>query len=464
MKPPAEFDCLVVGAGPAGSVLATILRDWGRTVVLVGQDAPERPWREETLSADATGPLKRHGLLASVRAHGFEGLAERRWIWGDGTPQNERGFRVDRKKLDDDARAIAGSRGVFIVKDAQLEPPLNREPGVAQVLCDAGGQRHALRPRSIAVAAGRDLSARWLPLSLVRQLPETLALTAVFDAEPSEREAVFIEAVPEGWLWWLPRSDGRAALTLFCDLDECREVGEESLFDAARRAAAGPARRTGPPGELHVSNATPRLVTSPSDCLLLGDSASTVDPLTNLGVEKAIRSAEQAAVAIQSLLEMPDLSRAILDRHAHWEHELWMRGARSALHGYLRETRFSDRPFWQQRHAAVAVEFETDEPARLPSVLRLAEGVRRRTALVRRDRVYVEMTGFGLPGTHQVYDELGRVPLAPLMSLLQSPLSTDDILDQAAAHPALRALPRQALQRTLTELWQKGIIVAAPED
>ena len=53
--------------------------------------------------------------------------------------------------------------------------------------------------------------------------------------------------------------------------------------------------------------------------LLVGDAASTIDPLSSQGLAKALASADAGACAVQTMLERPDLRGLVLQHQQQWE-------------------------------------------------------------------------------------------------------------------------------------------------
>ena len=84
----------------------------------------------------------------------------------------------------------------------------------------------------------------------------------------------------------------------------------------------------------------------------IGDAASTVDPLSSQGLEKAFASAADAALTLDAVLANAHDAAAedeLRARRRAWERRLFRTHAARTLAYYARETRFGDRPFWRRR-------------------------------------------------------------------------------------------------------------------
>ncbi len=468
MSAHADPDVLVIGGGPAGAVLAAQLAEWQRTVLLVDRGRKRGSLPEETLVPAARDALERHGLLAVIRAHDFHGTERHGVIWGDGrvtvrkNPPERRGFKVHRPTFDADLRNIARSRGATVLENHEVLGPLAPSDAGPIRIRSSDDSTFEIRPRLVVLATGKEVSPKLSQLGLVHQLPPMVALTTYLAPPVSHDDSTVVEAVPEGWLWWLPLHDGRICLTLFCDPDEMKATGRDDLFEGACRNAAGPAATVSAPPRAGC-RATPRFLRTRDPFLLVGDAASSVDPLSSQGVEKAIVSAEWGAVAANTILESPHLTQRVLDQHFLWEKRLYFAHAQKSLHFYLQEARFSDRPFWTKRHAAVQVEVEKNQEGLrgLPALIRVSDGLSVRPALRRKGRLYESVEGWGLPGSGEVFEAIGRVPLAPLVKFLRQPRSTDEVLTLASEHPDLYLLSPRIIQQALTEMARLGMIQAA---
>ena len=65
-----EYDCVVIGAGPAGGTAAAIIADAGHQVLLVEREKMPRFHVGESLMPEVYWTLKRLGVLDKVKAKG----------------------------------------------------------------------------------------------------------------------------------------------------------------------------------------------------------------------------------------------------------------------------------------------------------------------------------------------------------------------------------------------------------
>ncbi|MEE9392323.1 MAG: NAD(P)/FAD-dependent oxidoreductase [Planctomycetota bacterium] len=490
INPSNSFDCAIVGGGPAGSLLATKLAEWGHKVALIDRGGRAGSVPEETMVPGAQAILKRNGITASIRAHDFLGTKEHGIVWGDGelrwrrAENEERGFQVVRKIFDLDMRNIARSHGVTLFENTRVPGPLPQSGSGSFDVADKSGKVTRLYARVIALAGGKQSIPELLPLSLERQLPRTAAIgTRVLanDVHQNFRQATVIEAIPQGWMWWLPLRNGEISVSLFCDVDELKAAGRNRLFEEALSHTSGPAAQLreilrvqrskstkAEPQEFLKTGrgavATSRLLSTPSEILLLGDAASTIDPLSSQGIEKALSSAEQAAVAVNTILEDPLHRREVITRHQEWEAGAWEIHAKKTLGFYLKETRFSDQPFWQARHDMVRVEIETPgEPSELPHRLRPHPDLQERPTLRRKGNRYIAARGYALKRSRRTIESLGRVPLEPIIKHLNHNGQVEGFMEQVRSDPRLYLVSPRLIVQALTELLRLGMIVEAQE-
>jgi hypothetical protein len=204
----------------------------------------------------------------------------------------------------------------------------------ARLIVDARGRR--ARPPADGSASG----------------PPTLAAWTHADAGLFPREAR-VEAIDRAWLWGAPTADGRYRVMAFFDpSSRSREAGLEGLLrgllaDAGLFATAARSRFT---SEVLVRAATPYLDPEPwrPGVVRVGERALALDPLSSTGVEKTLRGAIQAAMAIHTALRDPadaELARAFYAgrladsaaRHARWTRAYYRRAWPGPGHAFWRD-------------------------------------------------------------------------------------------------------------------------------
>jgi hypothetical protein len=104
-------------------------------------------------------------------------------------------------------------------------------------------------------------------------------------------------------------------------------------------------------GVVRIFAANPTIVerVAGSNWLLIGDSASTLDPLSSQGIQKAITSALAANVVVQTILTRPDHTELAIEFYQEREETAYRSHIDSLARLYRRETRWIDQSFWKRR-------------------------------------------------------------------------------------------------------------------
>ncbi len=457
-----RFECevAIVGGGPAGALLAKILAGRGRRVLIVHRRGPRHGVPEETMVAGAQRLLERQGLLDIVTRHCMNGTQRHAAVWGsdrivDRAVEEHRGFKIQRQLFDSELRQLAVASGAVLWTDAS---PNGRWVGpTTEVL--RSQTPHSVRAQLWVYATGRGTGPRQLDVTVERELTPTIALSStvpadVFAASTDAQDVTVVEAVREGWLWWLSLANGDAHLSLVCDRDEVRQQGRDTVWRRAVSSARGPARlmpidRRPTAGTI----ATPRFLSTAEPVLLIGDAASALDPLSSQGLEKSLSSAERAALTIQTILDGAESAPRMIAVHAEWERALFGAHARQTGQFYWSEERFVDTPFWQPRRV--------QPPNRpLPDRFRVDPRVTEDETWEPLGHHLTPKRAFLSP-TGERLSVLGPVRLERILDLIDDSTTIADVVTGATADPELFALRPSQMEPLLGELFSRGFLIAA---
>jgi flavin-dependent dehydrogenase len=321
-------DVLVVGGGPAGSTVATLLARQGWRVTLLEKARHPRFHIGESLLPLNVPILERLGVLEQVRAIGVL-KAGADFPNDDGSynvfrfsealePKADYAFHVKREEFDALLFGHARAQGVDAreeVKVERIETGADGRPALVHAAGPDGALRFA--PRHVVDCSGRDafLGSK---LGLKRRNPRH-ASAAVFShyAGVRRREGrdagnISIYRHDHGWAWLIPLRDGTTSVGAVCypDYMKTRQGDTEGFLqrtlhaipELAERMAG--ARRVAP---VHVTG------NYAYDCsrmhgpgwTLVGDAYSFVDPMFSSGVYLAMHGAEQAAATVDAVLRTP---------------------------------------------------------------------------------------------------------------------------------------------------------------
>jgi len=349
------YDVAVIGGGPAGSAVAAALANRGRRVAVFERSRFEPLRIGETLGAEIQPLLRALGAwddfvalpqlpFRIVRsAWGSSRLAERASItnpFGDG-------FHIDRAAFDLMLARVAERAGAT----------LRIGSGLCTVTAhNAGFRIHPPRGQHVDAGFVVDASGRGAPATSSlpnrgRWISCDRLVGVVGRLAPSSGDpGLLIEASEDGWWYVAPQPDRTAVVALMTDSDLTPAGDRAELATRWHTALA----RTEHTWSL-IRNATLvdplRIVRAETGYLdsdrapgfcAVGDAAMALDPLGGTGVARALRSADEAADAIDRALGGSPLAPStVAERFAH---DLDRRARY-----YMLERRWPTAPFWARR-------------------------------------------------------------------------------------------------------------------
>lgn len=370
----AEWDAIIVGAGPAGSALARRLRPRYRVLLL---DRPQAGAADaarigESLPGAARVLLQRLGIYDRflLQGHVERGASVSQWdrdtpTWFDPVRDpHGLGWHLDRARFDAGLRAAAVEAGAALV-DQVRHLKVSHAGGRWRV--DAACLRHVSAAPSVQTyeapvlvdATGRSMTAaRQLGLGR-RGQDRLICLYAHLPAdERDEDEATRICADTNGW-WYSARvPSGKRVLAFHLD-------GDDSELKALRDPARLLARSRRHPLLAGIRPATmdfpvraqpaggggldpDALAALPEGLFAIGDAMLAFDPIASQGLFNALATAESAAHAIERYID------GVNDARVRYLEE--MRAVAARYYQRLGETyaavaRYSQQRFWLRRTA-----------------------------------------------------------------------------------------------------------------
>ena len=373
-----ECDVAVVGGGPAGSSLATLLRQSGYSVTLLERERFPRPHVGESMLPGVLFALGKTGALERVEKAGFTKKYGATYIWGRGrdpwtirfseVPQDRTfTFQCDREVFDKLLLDHARDEGVDVREGHQVTRALMTDGRVSGLtFTNDEGESGEVRARMCV-----DASGQWSVLGRqfrLREHNENLRHVALFghyhggptslpdvleDMEPTDAGNVYVVAVDDGWLWHIPLAGGLRSIGLVTDPERIRGMSRterrkywqrqiESCDEYKKLLEGG--RWAGDFDIVSDWSFICKQFHGPG-YLLVGDAACFVDPILASGIALALQGVLRATKAIRTSLEAPDLTGLSMD----WYQEGYLQQANDfvdmANHWYHGQ-RLQESWFW----------------------------------------------------------------------------------------------------------------------
>jgi flavin-dependent dehydrogenase len=325
MKSPAEqSDVLIIGAGPAGSVAAGMLRRNGRKVLVLERETFPRFSIGESLLPQSMTFIEQAGMLRAVVEAGFQYKNGATFVRGD--LYTEFDFRD--KHSDGWGTTYQVQRARFDQLLAQEAERLGAEVRFKHevIAADTSGDRPVVQVRgpdgseySVEASFLLDASGfgRILPKLLKLERPSNFPVRgAIFThiqdhITPGsfDRDKIRITVHPEHtdvWYWLIPFSDGRCSIGVVAQQDFlARFTGSETdrlktlvFEDPSSRTLLKDAEWNMPARQI-VGYASNVSALAGKGFALLGNAGEFLDPVFSSGVTIAFKSASLAVDCLQ---------------------------------------------------------------------------------------------------------------------------------------------------------------------
>ncbi len=374
MKPAqSEYDCIVLGGGPAGSAGATFVAKAGLSTLLLERNSFPREHVGESLMPESYWTFEKLGLLDYLQESCFRKKVGVQFVTHDGRESQPFFFRsrhdhdssetwhVERAEFDHKLFNNAADHGAECLQQTRvLEVLFEGDRAAGVKIQTADGEQHSIKSRVILDATGQQsLIANQLGLKEINPDLRKAGIWRHYRGGEIDNTGGGVKTIilhtcdKQAWFWYIPQSNDIVSVGCVGDADyllkgrgKPEEVFEEEL-----------AKCDGVTTRLENAEALDDLAiakefsytTSRSagdGWTLAGDAWGFIDPVYSSGVYFALESAERASKCIINALKADDPSA---ERLGAWCEEFaegtkWVRKLVHAFYsGEFRVGRFVKR-------------------------------------------------------------------------------------------------------------------------
>jgi len=360
--PRSEYDVIVVGGGPAGSTVATLVaREGGQRVLLLDRERFPRFRIGESLMPASYWTLNRLGVLDRMATSPFPRKHSVQFFTPDGrgaTPfyfseiedhDSSITWQVRRLEFDTMLLDNAAASGAEVYQQANVREVLfegERATGVLVQLAD--GERMRIASKVVVDASGQSaILSRKLKLKQVDSKLKHASLYTRYRGAQRDpgRDAgatlIMHTRRRKSWFWYIPQPDDEVSVGVVGPIDRLLRAEPEQVYADELADCPGLQPRIADAEQLHPIKAIrdfsyiSRRIAG-QGWVLVGDAFGFLDPIYSTGVFLALKSGEDAADSILDAFRHDDFGAARLGRHGA-EYVAGMEDLRKLVYAYYDE-------------------------------------------------------------------------------------------------------------------------------
>ncbi len=336
-----SYDCVVMGAGPAGSVTAALVAESGLRTLLIERDKMPRFHVGESLMPETYWTFERLGILNEMKKIGFTRKNGVQFVNSDDKESKPFFFRefddrecadsfhVQRAELDQLLYETAYNRGATTVDEARvLDLELKPQSPHLVTIKLADGKEKQISTKVVVDATGQQsIIASRNNIKKVNPDLKKAAIWGYFQGanvnggHNPDVTCILHTKSKDAWFWYIPLSNETVSVGLVGDNDFVLKRGNAPRHTVEEEKANCPGlqrrlRDATQTGRFHVAKEfsyTVEQTTGPG-WVLVGDAYGFIDPIYSSGVYLALKSGEMAADCIVDAIYRNDLSPETLGR------------------------------------------------------------------------------------------------------------------------------------------------------
>lgn len=334
-----EFDCAVIGGGPAGSTVAALVAAAGMRTLLMERDRMPRFHVGESLMPETYWIFKRLGVMEQLRKSAFVHKVGVQFVGPSGRQFQPFHFKqhdprecsqtwhVDRDAFDKmlfDNAVVKGATGLegTRVLDVELRSEGSHELRVQH----SNSREDRITARVVVDATGQQaFLANRLNLKIDNPKLHKAAIWGYFrgaqrnSSDDAELTTILHTDEKRCWFWYIPLGDDRTSVGLVGDHRDLLhgDGSVETIFKEQQQCCPGLSSRLEKSqrvGKLQVAKEFSYTTRQHAGdgWVLVGDAYGFIDPIYSTGVFLALKSAELAADSIVTGLRQGDTTAEVL--------------------------------------------------------------------------------------------------------------------------------------------------------
>ncbi|MED3994630.1 NAD(P)/FAD-dependent oxidoreductase [Peribacillus frigoritolerans] len=334
------YDVIVIGGGPAGSSISTLLSNWGRKVLLLEKEKFPREHIGESLLPANWKVFDKLGVSERIRSTSFVPKPGGTFIWGkdrnpwtvyfgevNGLPAAR---QVKRDIFDKILLDNAKEKGVKVKEQSIVKEVIFEDNRATGVVYENGKQTCEAKAKYVVDASGQD-KLLGKKLKSVEYNPDfkNIAVWSYWEngkqLEGHDKGNVIYITFEHGWFWYIPLDFDNNLISVGAIVrpegrKELKEKGFEKFYlDAIKSSDQLPqllkdAKQVADVKVIKDYSYRNKQLFG-EGWLMVGDAACFVDPILSSGVMLATSNGMMGAYALNMILDDPNIEKDILKRY-----------------------------------------------------------------------------------------------------------------------------------------------------